>query len=145
MPQVAAREAVRAAVEEALGLELGLLVEFTGLICWRPGACIGWHHDANRWVPQLGQAICRRMVGPCQVRAHIWTGLLMLPLPTAPAVLRTGPAPPFAGPTCASAHTQPSATCSGQASILAAAHFSSSRAAAARRGRKMCWLRPAEW
>ena len=46
--QVAAREAVRAAVEEALGLQLGLMVEFTGLICWRPGSSIGWHHDANR-------------------------------------------------------------------------------------------------
>ena len=46
--QVAAREAVRAAVEEALGLQLGLMIEFTGLICWRPGSCIGWHHDANR-------------------------------------------------------------------------------------------------
>lgn len=50
-PQVAAREAVRAAVEDALGLPCGLLVEFTGLICWRPGAVIGWHHDANRQVP----------------------------------------------------------------------------------------------
>ncbi|KAI7839049.1 hypothetical protein COHA_007191 [Chlorella ohadii] len=58
--QVAAREAVRAAVEEALGLQLGLLVEFTGLICWRPGSRIGWHHDANR--PYLRQrthsAVC---------------------------------------------------------------------------------------
>ncbi|KAL4431217.1 hypothetical protein ABPG75_006473 [Micractinium tetrahymenae] len=59
-PLVAAREAVRAAVEEALGLPCGLLVEFTGLICWRPGAVIGWHHDANR--PYLQQraysAVC---------------------------------------------------------------------------------------
>ncbi|PRW58320.1 Oxoglutarate iron-dependent dioxygenase [Chlorella sorokiniana] len=60
IPLVAAREAVRAAVEEALGLELGLMVEFTGLICWRPGSRIGWHHDANR--PYLRQrthsAVC---------------------------------------------------------------------------------------
>ncbi|PSC76160.1 prolyl 3-hydroxylase 1 isoform X3 [Micractinium conductrix] len=60
MPLVAAREAVRAAAEAALGLELGLLVEFTGLLCWRPGASIGWHHDANR--PYLRQrcasAVC---------------------------------------------------------------------------------------
>lgn len=51
--QVAAREAVRGAVEEALGLPCGLLVEFTGLICWRPGAVIGWHHDANRCLAGL--------------------------------------------------------------------------------------------
>lgn len=46
--QVRAREAVRAAVEEALDLQLGLLIEFTGLVSWRPGSSIGWHHDANR-------------------------------------------------------------------------------------------------
>lgn len=46
LPQVAARQAVRAAVEEAL--DVPLLIEFTGLICWRPGGVIGWHHDANR-------------------------------------------------------------------------------------------------
>ena len=46
---MAAREKVRAAVEEGLGLELGTLwVEFTGLISWRPGASISFHHDANR-------------------------------------------------------------------------------------------------
>ncbi|GAB4822737.1 hypothetical protein N2152v2_009783 [Parachlorella kessleri] len=50
--QMAAREKVRAAVEEALGLDLGLLVEFTGLISWRPGACIDFHHDANRYYLQ---------------------------------------------------------------------------------------------
>lgn len=58
--QVAAREAVRTAVEAALSLPLGLLIEFTGLISWRPGASIGWHHDANR--PYLQQraasAVC---------------------------------------------------------------------------------------
>ena len=48
--QMAAREKVRAAVEEALGFDLGLLVEFTGLITWRPGAHIAFHHDANRLV-----------------------------------------------------------------------------------------------
>ena len=47
-PLVAARERVRAAAEEALGLGLGLLVEFTGLISWRPGSSIAPHHDANR-------------------------------------------------------------------------------------------------
>lgn len=41
---------MRAAAEDALGLPCGLLVEFTGLICWRPGAVIGWHHDANRYL-----------------------------------------------------------------------------------------------
>lgn len=60
VPMVAAREAVRTAVEAALSLPLGLLIEFTGLISWRPGASIGWHHDANR--PYLQQraasAVC---------------------------------------------------------------------------------------
>jgi hypothetical protein len=46
--QVAAREKVRAAAEEALGLPLGLLLEFTGLQSWRPGSSIAWHHDSNR-------------------------------------------------------------------------------------------------
>lgn len=48
--QMAARQKVREAAEAALGLDLGLLVEFTGLIAWRPGASIAFHHDANRWV-----------------------------------------------------------------------------------------------
>eukprot|EP00887_Chlorella_sp_A99_P005520 scaffold1.g5520.t1 len=45
LPLMVARERVRAAAEEALGTDL--LVEFTGLVSWRPGADIGWHHDAN--------------------------------------------------------------------------------------------------
>ena len=49
--QVQARERVRAAVEEALGVPL--LVEFTGLLAWRPGSSIAWHTDANR--PYLRQ------------------------------------------------------------------------------------------
>lgn len=56
--QLRAREAVRAAVEEAL--DLPLLIEFTGLVSWRPGSTIGWHHDACR--PYLAQrshsAVC---------------------------------------------------------------------------------------
>lgn len=45
LPLVAARERMREAVEDALGLTLGLLVEFTGLISWRPGSHIGFHAD----------------------------------------------------------------------------------------------------
>ncbi|KAI3433335.1 hypothetical protein D9Q98_003153 [Chlorella vulgaris] len=48
---VAARQAVREAVEKAL--DRPLLVEFTGLVSWRPGSEIKWHHDANR--PYLQQ------------------------------------------------------------------------------------------
>jgi hypothetical protein len=40
-------------VEDALGLPLGLAVEFTGLISWRPGASIELHADNNR--PYLKQ------------------------------------------------------------------------------------------
>lgn len=48
--QMAAREKVRSAAEEGLGLELGQLwVEFTGLISWRRGAAIDFHSDDNRW------------------------------------------------------------------------------------------------
>jgi hypothetical protein len=46
--QIRAREKVQEAVEDALGLPGGLLVEFTALMTWRPGASIGWHYDANR-------------------------------------------------------------------------------------------------
>jgi Rps23 Pro-64 3,4-dihydroxylase Tpa1-like proline 4-hydroxylase len=39
---------------------MGLLVEFTGLVSWRPGASIGWHDDAHQ--PYLQQrfvsAVC---------------------------------------------------------------------------------------
>ena len=37
-------------MEDALGLPLGLLVEFSGLLSWRPGSAINWHYDANRHV-----------------------------------------------------------------------------------------------
>ncbi len=58
--QMAAREKVRAAVEKGLGLELGLLVEFTGLISWRPGAAIDFHHDANRsGCSVINRCMCR--------------------------------------------------------------------------------------
>ena len=46
-PLLLARSAVREAVESTLGLA-ELFIEFAGLICWLPGAKIGWHHDANR-------------------------------------------------------------------------------------------------
>ena len=45
LPLVAARERVLHAVERALGLEAELIVEFTGLLSWGPGAGIGWHRD----------------------------------------------------------------------------------------------------
>ena len=46
MPLVAAAgERVLHAVERALGLEAELVVEFTGLLSWGPGAGIGWHRD----------------------------------------------------------------------------------------------------
>lgn len=35
-------------MEEALGCQGELLVEFTALISWHQGASIGWHHDSNR-------------------------------------------------------------------------------------------------
>ncbi|KAG2452580.1 hypothetical protein HYH02_002817 [Chlamydomonas schloesseri] len=47
-PLARARRAVLCAVEAAFGLALELGVEFSGLIGWRPGAQLGWHHDANR-------------------------------------------------------------------------------------------------
>lgn len=52
--QVRARERVQEAVEEALGLPGGLLIEFTALVTWLPGASIGWHYDANRCGQELG-------------------------------------------------------------------------------------------
>ncbi|KAL4534202.1 hypothetical protein Ndes2437B_g03491 [Nannochloris sp. 'desiccata'] len=49
LPKLASiRERIRDAVEQSLGLELSLLVEFTGLVSWRPGASISWHTDSNR-------------------------------------------------------------------------------------------------
>ncbi|KAG2446021.1 hypothetical protein HXX76_000623 [Chlamydomonas incerta] len=47
-PLARARHAVLCAVEAAFGLGLELGLEFTGLIGWRQGAALGWHHDANR-------------------------------------------------------------------------------------------------
>ena len=46
--QVRAREKVQEAVEEAMGLQGGLLIEFTALMTWLPGSSIDWHYDANR-------------------------------------------------------------------------------------------------
>jgi procollagen-proline 3-dioxygenase 1 len=46
--QVAARDKVAAAAEEALGHPYGLCIEFTGLVSWTAGAAINWHHDSNR-------------------------------------------------------------------------------------------------
>jgi hypothetical protein len=46
--QAAASQAVLGAVEAAFGREAELYVEWSGLISWRAGAAIDWHHDANR-------------------------------------------------------------------------------------------------
>lgn len=59
--QVRARERVQEAVEDALGLPGGLLVEFTALMTWRPGASIGWHYDANRCRRRLLHSWCSRV------------------------------------------------------------------------------------
>ncbi|CAI5494221.1 unnamed protein product [Closterium sp. Naga37s-1] len=60
LPILPIRDRVRDKVEEAFGMQLGLLVEFTGIISWLPGATIGWHADDNR--PYLKQrafaAVC---------------------------------------------------------------------------------------
>ena len=48
--QVRARQAVWEKVEQLLGLELELHVEFTGLISWTAGSGLGWHADDNRQV-----------------------------------------------------------------------------------------------
>lgn len=60
---MAARQAVHSAAEEALGAPL--LVEFTGLICWRPGASIAMHFDANRCERWGGCAQRVRRGGGC--------------------------------------------------------------------------------
>ncbi|CAI7793304.1 unnamed protein product [Closterium sp. NIES-54] len=60
LPILPVRDRIRDKVEEAFGMQLGLLVEFTGIISWLPGATIGWHADDNR--PYLKQrafaAVC---------------------------------------------------------------------------------------
>ncbi|CAI5980986.1 unnamed protein product [Closterium sp. NIES-65] len=60
LPILPIRDRIRDKVEEAFGMQLGLLVEFTGIISWLPGATIGWHADDNR--PYLKQrafaAVC---------------------------------------------------------------------------------------
>ncbi len=48
MRQLRARALVLCALEEQFGLQMELCVEFSGLIGWRQGADLGWHHDANR-------------------------------------------------------------------------------------------------
>lgn len=49
----AARRAAHEAAERALGAEMELYVEWSGLVAWRAGGAIGWHHDSNR--PYLAQ------------------------------------------------------------------------------------------
>ncbi|GJP32186.1 hypothetical protein CLOM_g16783 [Closterium sp. NIES-68] len=60
LPILPIRDRIRDKVEEAFGMQLGLFIEFTGLISWLPGASIGWHADDNR--PYLKQrafaAVC---------------------------------------------------------------------------------------
>ncbi|XP_072971678.1 uncharacterized protein [Typha angustifolia] len=53
LPFLPIRERIKEKVEELFGCEFELFVEFTGLISWCRGACIGWHHDDNR--PYLKQ------------------------------------------------------------------------------------------
>ena len=43
-----AREKLRDVVEAAIGEELGLHFEFSGLTCWQKGSSIPPHYDANR-------------------------------------------------------------------------------------------------
>jgi|APGre2960657404_1045060.scaffolds.fasta_scaffold12986_2 hypothetical protein len=47
-PLLGARRRVWDAVEAAFGCELELCPQFTGLLRWRAGAALGWHHDAVR-------------------------------------------------------------------------------------------------
>ncbi|KAH0919523.1 hypothetical protein HID58_027183, partial [Brassica napus] len=48
IPFVSIRERLKEKMEETFGCEYELFIEFTGLISWCRGACIGWHSDDNR-------------------------------------------------------------------------------------------------
>ncbi|CAN7129501.1 unnamed protein product [Brassica rapa subsp. narinosa] len=48
VPFVSIRERLKEKMEETFGCEYELFIEFTGLISWCRGACIGWHSDDNR-------------------------------------------------------------------------------------------------
>ncbi|XP_009105064.1 uncharacterized protein LOC103830987 [Brassica rapa] len=48
IPFVSIRERLKEKMEETFGCEFELFIEFTGLISWCRGACIGWHSDDNR-------------------------------------------------------------------------------------------------
>ncbi|CAI5490738.1 unnamed protein product [Closterium sp. Naga37s-1] len=65
LPILPIRDRIRDKVEEAFGMQLGLLVEFTGIISWLPGATIGWHADDNR--PYLKQ---RKFAAVCYLNEY---------------------------------------------------------------------------
>ncbi|XP_072971677.1 uncharacterized protein [Typha angustifolia] len=65
LPFLPIRERIKEKVEELFGCEFELFVEFTGLISWCRGACIGWHHDDNR--PYLKQ---RDFAAVCYLNNH---------------------------------------------------------------------------
>ncbi|CAI5465450.1 unnamed protein product [Closterium sp. Yama58-4] len=74
LPILPIRDRIRDRVEEAFGMQLGLLVEFTGLISWLPGATIGWHADDNRpYLKQRAFAVTRPFL-----YAHFGSALLLL-------------------------------------------------------------------
>ncbi|CAI5981292.1 unnamed protein product [Closterium sp. NIES-64] len=68
LPILPIRDRIRDKVEEAFGMQLGLLVEFTGIISWLPGATIGWHADDNR--PYLKQRAFAVKHSPFARRNH---------------------------------------------------------------------------
>jgi hypothetical protein len=52
--QVAARQVVLQAVEQAFGREAELYIEWSGLVAWGAGSGIDWHADNARWVAGRG-------------------------------------------------------------------------------------------
>lgn len=73
--QVAARDKVAAAAEEALGHPYGLCIEFTGLVSWTAGAAINWHHDSNRWVAWMQAATLMCAAAPMTLFLVVLTSL----------------------------------------------------------------------
>ncbi|KAJ6768860.1 2-OXOGLUTARATE (2OG) AND FE(II)-DEPENDENT OXYGENASE SUPERFAMILY PROTEIN [Salix koriyanagi] len=65
IPFVPIREKLKEKVENFFGCEYELCIEFTGLISWCRGACIGWHSDDNR--PYLKQ---RHFTAVCYLNSY---------------------------------------------------------------------------
>ncbi|KAJ8459788.1 hypothetical protein OPV22_032714 [Ensete ventricosum] len=65
LPFLPLRDRLKDTVEDLFGCEFELFVEFTGLISWCKGACIGWHSDDNK--PYLRQ---RDFAAVCYLNSH---------------------------------------------------------------------------